>query len=250
MTRGERRAAPESRNTSSQNLRNLASCSSQVILSSTTMSQRSATEITRRLAALRLTSKSGSRALAAPLGATSTVSAIPSSAPSTSSLPRQHFSTTSQRCLATEVPSQSEAAAEAAEASTSNSAETVAAPAWTPDSRRVGLLARKHGMLSYFLSTGQAVPCTVLQIDANQVSAQIGFDPAAPHPTHDEQGRPLRVPQKAPYMALQVAATDVTSRRGIAKAQRGHLKKAGINRSKRVMKEFKITADALLPLGE
>lgn len=105
-------------------------------------------------------------------------------------------------------------------------------------------------MATYFLSTGQAVPCTVLQVDANQVSAQIGFAPVTPPPTHDANGSPVKVPKVAPYLALQVAASDVMSSRGISKTIVGHLMKAGINRPKKVLSEFKISADAVLPLGE
>lgn len=106
-------------------------------------------------------------------------------------------------------------------------------------------------MLTYFLATGQAIPCTVLQVDANQISAQIGFEPATPHPTHDPAtGAPIRVPQVAPYLALQVAATDTHSRNhGSNRSRKGHLAKAGIKAGKKVLKEFKISADAVLPLG-
>lgn len=104
-------------------------------------------------------------------------------------------------------------------------------------------------MIKYFLPTGESVPCTVLQVDNCQVSAHIGFEPKEPHPTHDDKGQPLRIPKTAPYLALQVAAGDVKSRTGISKAVVGHLRKAGITQPKRSLKEFKITRDAVVPLG-
>lgn len=112
---------------------------------------------------------------------------------------------------------------------------TPAAPAepakWTPHSRRVGLIARKKGMTAFFLPSGERVPVTVLQVDSNQVSAHIA-------------------PPTAAYTALQVAATDSRSVRGTTAQIRGHLRKAGITKGKKVIKEFKVTPDAMVPLGE
>lgn len=168
----------------------------------------------------------------------------PSSRPSCSAPPStRRFTTSSPRRLATEA-AEPIVQAPAAEPAASPSAT------WTSQSRRVGLIARKRGMVTYFLPTGQAVPCTVLQIDDCQVSAHIGFPPSKPHPTHDEKGQPMKIPKLAPYTALQIAAGEVTSRIGIGKSAKGHLAKAGIKTKKRVLKEFKITKDALLPLGK
>jgi len=85
-------------------------------------------------------------------------------------------------------------------------------------------------MTSFFLSTGQHVPATVLQVMSNQVSALIQ-------------------PPVGAYTAMQIAAFDVHSRRGISATVKGHLAKAGITTSKRVLHEFRVTPDALLPLG-
>lgn len=171
----------------------------------------------------------------------------PSSRPSCSTPPStRRFTTSSPRRLATEAAEPTVQALAADE-----SAFTAAPPAtWTSQSRRVGLIARKRGMVTYFLPTGQAIPCTVLQIDDCQVSAHIGFPPTKPHPTHDAKGQPIKIPKLAPYTALQIAAGEVTSRIGIGKSVKGHLAKAGIKTKKRVLKEFKITKDALLPLGK
>ncbi|CAO1623482.1 unnamed protein product [Parajaminaea phylloscopi] len=161
------------------------------------------------------------------------------------------FSASTTTALAAEAPVAAAVASDASsQASTSaTTSDSASNPKWTTGSRRVGLLARKRGMATYFLSSGESVPCTVLQVDSNQISAQVGFAPAMPPATHDEKGSPLKVPKVAPYLALQVAATDVNSNTGISRTVLGHLKKAGIRRPKRVLSEFKITHDALLPLG-
>ncbi|KAE8268867.1 hypothetical protein A4X09_0g3482 [Tilletia walkeri] len=103
-------------------------------------------------------------------------------------------------------------------------------PSWQPTSRRVGLITRKVGMTSFFLSTGQHVPATILQVMSNQISAHVS-------------------PPKGAYTAMQVAAFDVHSKRGITQPIKGHLLKAGIETPKRVIHEFRVTSDAFLPLG-
>lgn len=104
---------------------------------------------------------------------------------------------------------------------------------WTPHSRRVGLLARKKGMTSMFLPHGERVPVTVLLVDANQISMHIE--------------RPAPSPDEAPYIAMQVAATDARAHTVTAPV-RGHLARAGLG-PKRAIKEFRVTRDALLPVG-
>jgi large subunit ribosomal protein L3 len=115
-------------------------------------------------------------------------------------------------------------------------------------SRRVGLIAKKVGMTTYFLASGERLAATVLQVSSNQISAQIGFSA----PTHLPTGEaivPRKIESRLAYTALQVAATDTTSRRGITKQVRGHLRKAGINKDKKIIREFKVTKDAIVPLG-
>ena len=102
---------------------------------------------------------------------------------------------------------------------------------WTPHSRRVGLLTRKKGMTSMFLPDGERVPVTVLLVDANQISMHIE--------------RPAPSPDEAPYIAMQVAATDARAHTVTAPV-RGHLARAGLG-PKRAIKEFRVTRDALLP---
>ncbi|CAO1622371.1 unnamed protein product [Sympodiomycopsis kandeliae] len=183
--------------------------------------------------------------------ASSSSSSVPSSSryPLNSSSPSsavRTFSSSRPQALAAEAVPPAEPASEASESADATPKETAE---WSPSSRRVGLLARKKGMVTYFLPTGENVGCTVLQVDDCQISAHIGFESAEPHPTHDANGSPVKVPKTAPYMALQVAAGNVLSRKNIPKTVKGHLLKAGIKDSKRTLKEFKITADAVLPLG-
>lgn len=119
---------------------------------------------------------------------------------------------------------------------------------WTPTSKRVGLIAKKVGMTTYFAPDGRRLGATVLQVSSNQISAQIGF--SAPETTPN--GQPIserKYAARMAYTALQVAATDSFSNRGISKAERGHLEKAGIKTAKKILHEFKVTKDAIVPLG-
>lgn len=127
-------------------------------------------------------------------------------------------------------------------------ASKVAIPRWTPMSRRVGLIAKKIGMTTYFLSSGERLAATVLQVSSNQISAHIGFSA----PTHLPNGQPIlprKIQSRLTYTALQVAAIDSNGNQGITKQVRGHLRKAGINKDKKIIREFKVTKDAIVPLG-
>ena len=106
-------------------------------------------------------------------------------------------------------------------------------PGWTPMSLRVGLITRKKGMTTMFMPDGTRVPATVLYVDSNQVSMHVQRDA----PSQDE----------APYMALQVAASDARES-AVSAPVRGHLSRAGLG-PKRVIKEFRVTPDAMLPIG-
>ncbi|UZJ53259.1 hypothetical protein CBS101457_002579 [Exobasidium rhododendri] len=119
---------------------------------------------------------------------------------------------------------------------------------WTPTSRRVGLIAKKIGMTTYFLPSGQRIPATVLQVSQNQISAHIGFS----SPTINKDGSPIlprKIASRLAYTALQVAATDAMGNASITQQVKGHLRKAGIKTNKKIIREFKVTKDALVPLG-
>ncbi|KAG8945800.1 54S ribosomal protein L9, mitochondrial [Tulasnella sp. 408] len=103
---------------------------------------------------------------------------------------------------------------------------------WTPQSRRTGLIARKRGMTTIFDPNGAKVPVTVLQVEDCQVTANIETPRPAPLPT---------------YYAVQLAASDKREK-NVTKQMLGHFAKAGVA-PKRIVKEFSVTKDALVPVG-
>ena len=104
---------------------------------------------------------------------------------------------------------------------------------WTPVSRRVGLIARKMGMTTIFDAGGRRVPVTVLYVDSNEVSLHVG-----PKGNTDKK-----------YFGVQVSACDAPDDSKIPKAIKGHLLRAGITAPKRVIREFRVSEDAMVPLG-
>jgi len=93
---------------------------------------------------------------------------------------------------------------------------------------RSGVVAQKLGMTRVFTDAGEHVPVTVLQLAQCQVVA---------HRTKDKNG----------YVALQLGAG---SRRAgnMSKADRGYFAKASIE-PKRKLAEFRVTDDAVIPVG-
>ena len=89
-------------------------------------------------------------------------------------------------------------------------------------------------MTSFFLPNGERIPATILQVHSNQVSAHIGFGAEVNDST---------------YTALQVAAVDTKTRLHVTKQIRGHLRKAGIKSGKKIIREFPVSSDAIVPLG-
>ncbi|KAG9016608.1 54S ribosomal protein L9, mitochondrial [Tulasnella sp. 427] len=118
-------------------------------------------------------------------------------------------------------------------ASTTASASSASgSAAWTPQSKRTGLIARKRGMTSIFDPNGAKVPVTVLQIEDCQVTANIETPRPAP---------------KSSYYAVQLAASNKREK-NVTKQMLGHFAKAGVA-PKRIVKEFPVTQDALVPVG-
>ncbi|KAG0213670.1 54S ribosomal protein L9, mitochondrial [Mortierella sp. GBA30] len=99
---------------------------------------------------------------------------------------------------------------------------------WTHKSVRTGVIARKKGMTAMWDEWGVRIPVTVLQIEQNQVVHVLNEE------THG-------------YTALQIGSTD-RSEKNVTKPMLGHFEKAGVE-PKRKLFEFRVTPDAVLPVG-
>jgi large subunit ribosomal protein L3 len=93
---------------------------------------------------------------------------------------------------------------------------------------RSGVIAQKLGMTRIFTDTGEHIPVTVLKLDACQVVAQ-------------------RTVEKNGYSAVQLG-TKLAKVKNVSKAQRGHFAVANVEPRQKLV-EFRVSADALLPVG-
>ena len=93
---------------------------------------------------------------------------------------------------------------------------------------RSGVIAQKLGMTRVFTDAGEHVPVTVLKLDSCQVIA---------HRTADKEG----------YVALQLG-TGSRKAKNVSKALRGHFAKSKVE-PKRKVAEFRVSQDALIPVG-
>jgi large subunit ribosomal protein L3 len=93
---------------------------------------------------------------------------------------------------------------------------------------RSGVIAQKVGMTRVFNDAGEHVPVTVLRLDGCQVVAQ-------------------RTAEKNGYVALQLGA-GAAKVKNVSKAQRGHFAVAKVE-PKREIVEFRVTSDAMIPVG-
>jgi large subunit ribosomal protein L3 len=93
---------------------------------------------------------------------------------------------------------------------------------------RTGILAQKLGMTRIFAADGNHVPVTVLKIDNCQVVA-------------------VRTREKDGYTALQLGV-GAAKIKNVTKPQRGHFAKAKVEPKARLA-EFRVTEDAVLPIG-
>jgi large subunit ribosomal protein L3 len=93
---------------------------------------------------------------------------------------------------------------------------------------RSGVIAQKLGMTRVFTDAGEHVPVTVLKLDNCQVVA---------HRTVEKNG----------YVALQLGS-GARKTRNVSKAMRGHFAASKIA-PKSEMAEFRVSTDALIPVG-
>jgi large subunit ribosomal protein L3 len=93
---------------------------------------------------------------------------------------------------------------------------------------RSGVVAQKIGMTRLFTDAGEHVPVTVLRLAQCQVVA---------HRTKDKNG----------YVALQLGSGERRTN-NMSKADRGYFAKAKVE-PRRKLAEFRVTEDALIPVG-
>jgi len=93
---------------------------------------------------------------------------------------------------------------------------------------RTGLIAQKLGMSRVFNAEGNHVPVTVLKVDNCQVVA-------------------VRTEEKDKYNAVQLGV-GTRKTKNVTKPQRGHFAKAKVE-PKRKLAEFRVSDDALIPVG-
>ncbi|MBN8544369.1 MAG: 50S ribosomal protein L3 [Alphaproteobacteria bacterium] len=94
---------------------------------------------------------------------------------------------------------------------------------------RTGVIAKKMGMTRVFDEFGQHIPVTVLQIESLQVVAN-------------------RTAEKDGYNAVQLGFGKAKAK-NVSKAMKGHFAKAKVEPKTKVM-EFRVSADAVLPVGQ
>lgn len=95
--------------------------------------------------------------------------------------------------------------------------------------KRTGVIGKKMGMISLWGYWGERVPCTVIQVDDCQV-IQIKNDKT-----------------KDGLVGIQMGAGSKKIKK-VGKAELGHYKAAGVAPKQQVV-EFKVTPDAVLPVG-
>jgi large subunit ribosomal protein L3 len=93
---------------------------------------------------------------------------------------------------------------------------------------RTGVITKKLGMTQYFAEDGARLPVTVLQMDDVRVVAQ-------------------RSRERDGYVALQLGY-GAAKVKNVAKPQRGHFAKAKVTPKKKLA-EFRVSEDALVPVG-
>ena len=93
---------------------------------------------------------------------------------------------------------------------------------------RSGVIAQKVGMTRIFTDAGEHIPVTVLKLDNCQVVA---------HRTVEKNG----------YVAVQLGS-GLAKVKNVSKAERGHFAVAKVEPKRKIV-EFRVSDDALIPVG-
>jgi large subunit ribosomal protein L3 len=127
-------------------------------------------------------------------------------------------------------------------------------------SRRTGVIARKVGMMRVFADDGAHVPVTVLDLSGCQVVGRrtvaaeefknsageaVALKPKKSRKT--EKKSPAREAKADGYSALQLGAGVAKAKRK-TQAERGQFARAKVE-PKAIVREFRVSADNLLPVG-
>jgi large subunit ribosomal protein L3 len=128
-------------------------------------------------------------------------------------------------------------------------------------SKRTGVIARKVGMMRVFAEDGAHVPCTVLDLEGCQVIGRRTVDAeefadstgaavarkATKTRKNAAKGATTRDAKGDGYTALQLGA-GAAKAKNKSQAERGQFGRAKVE-PKEVVREFRVSADNLLPVG-